>query len=751
MNTEAEMAAEALNAIPTPTGDDWLKISMAYKAAGGDYSSWDMWCKQGENYNEAENLQRWQSIKPGAIRAGTLFHYARLSGWMPQRKAAPVYVGSIPKPTAAPKKKATPPRPGAKATAAAYIKAALENAPAAAVYLKQRGIINAPAGFTFGWDNQKQGLVIVYPGQDYYVMRRTSIEPNAKTEKGKPNKYEYPAGLEKPVFNAGVFDEETAYITEGQIDAITLNLAGFPAAACNTPAALIDAIQGRKVKNIFYVADADETGQDKAQKITEAVKAAGINAQAITLPAHDVNALFLDAYNHAPKGEEEEAAVDALKQAIAAAKVEAAEYERQQKEAELEAITAGTVAAHLDAIRERCKNPVPPISTGFPVLDGLLNGGIRAGELTVLGGESSSGKTTLAMQIIDHAAAAGYDCIVFSAEMSESDIVARSVSRESSEMRAAGIRGCAWEFSQREVQDERKFMQPGMQNALKSLENAWKSYISYSGYITIVQNEGENMTPTAIANYVKRYCAATGRRPFVLVDYLQYLPPDDGSVENVRANTDAAVRTLKTIAVTHALPLLVISSLSRNNYCKPLTMAAFKESGGIEYSAELLMGLQFHCVHEIEGQYKKDGTPVEAVPPTRIKAEKRKPIRDVEITILKQRGGCSSGYCRFDYDAKHNRFFNDEPFEDASPDMAAADRERMKKDTERQAKEARESKYSCPAPELDAESAEDAPAEPAAQDETKAALANFKAKKAKAKAAKPGKQAKESTKGEKPA
>jgi len=733
MKTEAEKAAEAaeaLNAIPVPVGDDWLKVSMAYKAAGGDFASWDAWCKSGENYNEAENKMRWDSFTPGAIKAGTLYHYARLAGWMPTRREAPVYVGAVPIAKQAPKKRTPPPMPGRKAAVAEYIKEALKHAGAATEYLKKRGIENAPEGFQFGFDAAKQGVVIVYPGENFYVIRNTAVAQDGKGEKPK---YEYPAGITKPVFNASAFDEDTAYLTEGQIDAITLTLAGFPAAACNTPAAVVEALQGRNVQTIYYVADDDAPGQKKAQEITEAIKRAGVEAHAISVPAHDVNAFFLDAYTHAAKGEEEASAIEALKKAINEARAEAAENERRERAEALEDLTAGTVAAHIARLRERCKNPIPPISTGFKTLDDLLDGGFRAGELAVLGGVASGGKTTIAMQFIDHAAAEGIDCIVFSSEMSEYDLVARSVSRESCEARHAGISDCKWDFSQREVQDEAQYMEPGRQNQLKALENAWKSYTAYSGYITIVQNNRADMTPSFIRDYVQRYCEITGRKPFILVDYLQNLKPE-GDAEAKRANTDSAISILKSIAIDNELPVLVISSLNRENYGKPLNFAAFKESGGIEYTAELLMGLQFHCVHEIEGKFKQNGEPYEAIPPFRLKAEKDMPIRDVEITLLKQRGGMPGGYCRFDYDAEHNCFFNDEPYQDASPDRSAALAARAQKDGERLAKGMGLTGDSAPA-----EAAQN-DAEAPSTDETKSNLAEFKAKKAAKKAAKAKKQ-----------
>ena len=113
---------------------------------------------------------------------------------------------------------------------------------------------------------------------------------------------------------------------------------------------------------------------------------------------------------------------------------------------------------------------------------------------------------------------------------------------------------------------------------------------------------------------------------------------------------DDTIRALKGISTEFSLPIIVISSLNRDNYTTPLNLAAFKESGNIEYSADYLLGLQFSIVHEFDPKSK----PAENL--EILAQEKNKPIRDVEITILKQRGGKSAGSVRFLYDARHNLY-----------------------------------------------------------------------------------------------
>ena len=59
-----------------------------------------------------------------------------------------------------------------------------------------------------------------------------------------------------------------------------------------------------------------------------------------------------------------------------------------------------------------------------------------------------------------------------------------------------------------------------------------------------------------------------------------------------KANVDEAVSQLKNIVMENHIPVLVISSLNRNSYDRKISMRSFKESGLIEYTADVLMGLE---------------------------------------------------------------------------------------------------------------------------------------------------------------
>src|SRR3954449_10385468 len=71
--------------------------------------------------------------------------------------------------------------------------------------------------------------------------------------------------------------------------------------------------------------------------------------------------------------------------------------------------------------------------TGFDPLDPYLGGGLRAGELALLGGPQGLGKTTWALQMMRNMAAAGSPVIYFSFEHDEQTVLERLICIESGE------------------------------------------------------------------------------------------------------------------------------------------------------------------------------------------------------------------------------------------------------------------------------------------------------------------------------
>ena len=80
---ELERARSALRSLDAGADrETWVKIGMAAKAAGLAFEDFLAWSETADNFkNETDCRSVWQSIRPGAVKAGTLFHLAREAGW----------------------------------------------------------------------------------------------------------------------------------------------------------------------------------------------------------------------------------------------------------------------------------------------------------------------------------------------------------------------------------------------------------------------------------------------------------------------------------------------------------------------------------------------------------------------------------------------------------------------------------------------------------------------------------------------
>ena len=108
------------------------------------------------------------------------------------------------------------------------------------------------------------------------------------------------------------------------------------------------------------------------------------------------------------------------------------------------------------------------------------------------------------------------------------------------------------------------------------------------------------------------------------------------------------------------LPVIGISSFNRQSYTDPVNMAAFKESGAIEYSSDVLIGLQF------EGMDYQDGE-AENARNKRIRelmraaADKgaKGQAQQIQVKILKNRNG-AKGDALLDFYPMFNFFADPE-------------------------------------------------------------------------------------------
>lgn len=305
--------------------------------------------------------------------------------------------------------------------------------------------------------------------------------------------------------------------------------------------------------------------------------------------------------------------------------------------------------------------PLLPIATGFERLDNILDGGLYEG-LYIIGAISSLGKTTWAMQIADQVAGTGKDVLVFSLEMARSELIAKSISRNTFKATFKGKRNSNLAKTARELLKgswPERFTE-------KEFELVGEAMIEYNntsaGNLYILEGEGD-LGFKEVKEAVEKHVRLTGNKPLVVVDYLQIMAPWDPRATD-KQNMDKAILELKRLSRRYGLTIICISSVNRQNYNSPATMEMLKESGSLEYSADVVFGLQLHGV-ELEGK---------KIPGTKesfkfdVDEAKRADPRQVELKLLKNRNGITGEKLYFNFFPKFNYFEECDPFEDFGAD-----------------------------------------------------------------------------------
>lgn len=215
----------------------------------------------------------------------------------------------------------------------------------------------------------------------------------------------------------------------------------------------------------------------------------------------------------------------------------------------------------------REKGKLRGLSTGYMDLDNLL-GGLQKSDLVVLASRPSMGKTSLALDILRHAAVYGKTPVgIFSLEMSRDQLVDRLLSAQSDVN--------LWKIRTGHLNDE-DFELIGQ--AMGELSEA---------PIFIDDAAGSNIMEVRTK---ARRLQAEHNVGLIVVDYLQLM--EGRSQENRVQEVSEISRALKLLARELNIPVLALSQLSRNVENRPdkiPQLADLRESGSIEQDADVVM------------------------------------------------------------------------------------------------------------------------------------------------------------------
>lgn len=291
--------------------------------------------------------------------------------------------------------------------------------------------------------------------------------------------------------------------------------------------------------------------------------------------------------------------------------------------------------------------------TGFKKLDQKA-GGIYSGLYTIAAA-SSLGKTTFVCQIADQLAEQGADVLFFSLEQSTFELVTKSIARQTAQdslkTRGNASAGLTSLMIRRE----------GLKR--KNVRIAAQEYKNrVRDRVTIIQGNF-NCSAWTIREKVEQYIKETGRRPVVIVDYLQMLqPPANLNRGGAREIIDAGITELKRITRDHNLTMFVVSAVNRSNYLVPVSFEALKESSAIEYTSDVILGLHYTALttDPLFTGKTQDPEKQKIDKRERIKEEKRKSPREVQLVCLKDRYGIGDYSQNFLYYSAFDLFVEDD-------------------------------------------------------------------------------------------
>ncbi|AMV71661.1 replicative DNA helicase [Desulfuromonas carbonis] len=223
------------------------------------------------------------------------------------------------------------------------------------------------------------------------------------------------------------------------------------------------------------------------------------------------------------------------------------------------------------------KEAVTGVPTGFTDLD-TMTAGLQPGDLVIVAGRPSMGKTAFALNMIEHAAvhaAEPVPTIIFSLEMSKEQLVQRllcSVSKvDASRLRTGHLGDSDW---------------PKLTSGAGLLTEA-PIYIDDTPAISVLELRAK-----------ARRLKAERNLGMIVVDYLQLMTGHNA--ESRQQEISEISRSLKALAKELSVPVIALSQLNRsleNRTDKRPIMADLRESGAIEQDADVIMFVYREAVY----------------------------------------------------------------------------------------------------------------------------------------------------------
>ena len=329
-----------------------------------------------------------------------------------------------------------------------------------------------------------------------------------------------------------------------------------------------------------------------------------------------------------------------------------------------------TVSPDLQPVRDQLEQVLgelvdtaaPRIPVFHPGLAKALGGGLRPGQLVMAGGPPGCGKTTMALQQVDHAAAAGIPCLFISMEMTRTQLVEASLSRLS-ELEAKPM---AQALSRASGGDGK-----ATEKAVAAAEGALATYqLELAPNLYLVEG-GPQHTPgriQALVGQVRHQKGLPDSHPvLVVVDYLQLLSLGAEGEGNIREDlrVGALASALKGLARATGSAVLALSDITKQAMEEAekggrIGPGVFRDSGRILHAADTALVVQSGSVPAQPGKNGQKPKPARnllelALEEPGITPARRRQLEEVDRplehkgdtigrwTVIKNRGGQAGG------------------------------------------------------------------------------------------------------------
>ncbi len=283
----------------------------------------------------------------------------------------------------------------------------------------------------------------------------------------------------------------------------------------------------------------------------------------------------------------------------------------------------------IDEMNERGGNGLTGVSTGYTDLDEKTSG-LQKGDLIIVAGRPSMGKTTIAMNIAENVAmSSNMPVAIFSMEMPGDSLTMRMMSSlgriDHHKIRTGSLVDDDW---------------PRLTSAMTLLSNT-KLFI----------DDSPGLTPGEVRSRARRLTREHGQLGLIVLDYLQLMQSPSSGESRVAQISDIS-RGLKTLAKELDVPVMALSQLNRNLEQRPSKrplMSDLRESGSIEQDADVIMFVYRDEVYHPDVEENKGKA--ELI----IGKQRNGPIGSVHLSFLGK-------YTRFD-NAAHDPYGDDNHYE----------------------------------------------------------------------------------------